>query len=236
MQSTHATFCPSASFRLSPIGNPFAFFNCVKRLDTKKFRTMYSGGSLGRLSFFAFAWMPALLGILVICGESTPRMGADHTAVWLTRLCSPFMHVASVNLTEINHVLRKNGHFFGYGTLGMVFARGWLMFLGTRLRQTWTRLRLVAGGLGIVSTAVIASLDEIHQSFLPNRTACVSDVLLDTSGALLLVTILTACMLLRRHKAFQQLREVRDYRLWSARLGQFERSVLHPTLSRTSVS
>jgi VanZ family protein len=160
------------------------------------------------------AWVPAMLGLLIICGESTRVMGADHTMVWLSRLCMPLIHLANSDMVELNHVLRKCGHFFGYGTLGFIFAQGWLTFLLTRSRSlwahaTWARTRLVAAGLAVLSTAMVASMDEIHQSFLPNRTACVSDVLLDTSGAVLMLSFIAAVLLFQRRRALQERLQLR---------------------------
>ena len=168
----------------------------------------------------AAGWAPAVLGLFVICCESTRVMGADHTLVWLSRICSPLMHVASSNhvasphIVELNHVLRKSGHFFGYGMLGLVFMQGWQSLLLARLHQTWTRLRLLAGAVAVPSVALIASMDELHQSWLPNRTACTSDVLLDTSGAVLLITFVSLLFLLRRRRMLMQLTERRAVRQW----------------------
>ncbi len=43
--------------------------------------------------------------------------------------------------------------------------------------------RLQSTLLAIVSTAIVASCDEYHQTFLPGRTGSPYDVLLDTAGA-----------------------------------------------------
>lgn len=167
------------------------------------------------------AWLPALLGVLVICGESTRIMGADHTMVWLSRLCMPLVHLANPDMIELNHLLRKCGHFFGYGTLGLIFAQGWLTLLLSRSKPVWAHLawtqkRLRVAGLAVLSTAVVASMDELHQSFLPNRTACVSDVLLDTLGAVLMLALVAAVLLLRRKRALQERLQTRVSRQWIA--------------------
>ena len=166
-------------------------------------------------SQIAAAWLPALFGVLVICCESTRVMGADHTTLWLSRLCSPLMQIATAKLVELNHVLRKCGHFFGYGTLGLVFLRGWLSLLLTRHR-TWTKARWFAGGLAVLSVLLIASMDELHQSMLPNRTACVADVLLDTAGALFLISVASLVTVLRRRRMLMRLLELRSNRHWQA--------------------
>ena len=53
------------------------------------------------------------------------------------------------------------------------------------LRNAVSRLNTeaVSHTLAITIAFLIASADELHQCFLPNRTGCFSDVLLDTAGA-----------------------------------------------------
>jgi VanZ family protein len=45
---------------------------------------------------------------------------------------------------------------------------------------TW---RIEASILSILSTAIVATGDEFHQTFIPSRTGTPVDVLLDTAGA-----------------------------------------------------
>ena len=68
------------------------------------------------------AWLPALMGIAVICGESTNTMGAGHTGIWLNQLFATMGH-PNGPIGLLNHLLRKGGHFTGYGLLGLCFAR-----------------------------------------------------------------------------------------------------------------
>ncbi|MEZ2348872.1 VanZ family protein [Terriglobus sp. RCC_193] len=144
------------------------------------------------------AWLPVLFGIAVICAESTNTMGANHTGIWLSQLAAWSGHPGGP-FALINHLLRKSGHFTGYGLLGIFFARGWYSVLRRRLVASWSTLRLRAAMFGILSTAVVASADEIHQIFLPTRGASVWDVLLDTSGAVVLNTLFLAFLAARRN-------------------------------------
>jgi VanZ family protein len=84
--------------------------------------------------------------------------------------------------TFIHHYIRKTGHFTGYGLLSVVCFRGFWM----TLRNTASRMKRTLGshGLALAATLFVASADEIHQTFLPNRTGTFSDVVLDTSGGL----------------------------------------------------
>ena len=83
----------------------------------------------------------------------------------------------------IHHLLRKTGHFTGYGTVCFTFLRAWLHTLDRRGPMTLLAWRLQSSILAIFSTAIVASCDEFHQSFLPDRTGTPVDVVLDTAGA-----------------------------------------------------
>lgn len=52
--------------------------------------------------------------------------------------------------------------------------------------------------LALLGTALIASSDELHQAFLPDRTGMFSDVLLDCSGALVMLSLLVAALVVSR--------------------------------------
>jgi VanZ family protein len=135
------------------------------------------------LKFWISAWLPVLIGIVVIAIESTETFGSNHTSVPLRRLWEALFGVVTDPRWEvIHHILRKCGHFFAYGFIGLAWLRAWWMSLPESHFMT-------DAGLALLGTALIASCDEFHQSFLPNRTASVYDVLLDCSGALVLELI-----------------------------------------------
>ena len=69
--------------------------------------------------------------------------------------------------------------------------------------------RLRAHGLAILATFLVASADEFHQSFLPNRTGQFSDVLLDTCGAAVLGLLLFLAMLAVERRRQTRTRTVR---------------------------
>lgn len=135
------------------------------------------------------AWLPVLLLISLLALESTAAFGSDHTSAPLHTLFH-FLFGSSIDRhwAYTHHLLRKTGHFAGYGMLSLVFFRGFRL----TLRNTALRLHsaLASHSLAIAATFLIACADEIHQSFLPNRTGCFSDVLLDTAGALTLQALL----------------------------------------------
>lgn len=130
--------------------------------------------------FWIRAWLPVALGIAVIMVESTEFMGADHTSKPLRTVYEAlFGPLSDARWIVVHHYIRKCGHFVGYGLIGLAWLRAWWM--------TLPHSRFIPdAGLALLGTAVIASLDEYHQSFLPNRTASPWDVLLDCCGALTL--------------------------------------------------
>ncbi len=143
------------------------------------------------------AWVPALLAVTVICFESQNGLGALQTWTWISELTHQTSHPGDA-IWELNHILRKSGHFTGYGLLGLCFFSGWLSMLRRRLATTWRGLRLRALACGVGSAFVVASCDEIHQIFLPTRGASIWDVALDTSGAITLSLIAFAYLVMRR--------------------------------------
>jgi VanZ family protein len=133
--------------------------------------------------YWISAWLPVAAAVCVIVIESTSEFGADHTNRPLRWLWEHiFGQVSNARWAMLHHHLRKTGHFLGYGTMGLLWLRAWWMTLP---RAAF----LLDALLALVATAAVASLDEFHQSFLPNRTGIPSDVLLDCSGALAILLL-----------------------------------------------
>jgi VanZ family protein len=129
-------------------------------------------------------WSPVVIAIAVITIESTDTFSARNTSGWLR----PFFEHILGRFTDsswdsFHHYLRKSGHFVGYGTVAFTFLRAWLYTLAQRGRTTLVAWRLESSILAILSTAIVASADEFHQTFIPSRTGTPIDVLLDTCGA-----------------------------------------------------
>jgi len=156
---------------------------------------------LGRASGLISTWLPVAIGLAIIVIESTDGLSAEKTSHFLR----PFFAWLFGPMTDehwqvFHHILRKCGHFVGYGSLGIAWLRAWLRTLATRLQWTQAAWRLRAAALGVVCTFLTASADEYHQTFLPSRTGQFSDVLLDTCGALIFTSIV-AIFWWRQHSA-----------------------------------
>ena len=146
------------------------------------------------LRYWFSAWTPVALGMVVIALESTELMGADHTSHplrWLYEFI--FGHVADARWEVLHHFIRKSGHFLGYGAIGLAWLRAWWM--------TLPHSRFLPDAvLALLGTALVASADEYHQTFLPNRTGSAWDVLLDCSGAITLQLLVYVFMRIFRPK------------------------------------
>ena len=133
--------------------------------------------------FWLSAWGPVAVGVGVIAMESTPTFGSDRTSGPLRWLVQLFIGAIGDTAWDLlHHYIRKTGHFVGYGTLGLLWLRAWRMSLpGARF--------LSAAVLALLGTALVASWDEWHQTFLPNRTGTPWDVVLDCCGAAIMLLI-----------------------------------------------
>ena len=133
-------------------------------------------------------WLPVLAFTMVFAVESTPYLGADRTSAPLQRIAEAvFGYNACVHWDMIHHIIRKTGHFMGFGIFSLICFRSfWMTWqnVARHLRQ------LLAYGFAILATFLVAGADELHQSFLPNRTGQFSDVLLDCCGAATLCFVL----------------------------------------------
>lgn len=81
---------------------------------------------------------------------------------------------------NLEHFIRKCAHFSIYASLGFC---SYLMFLS----YGHSPKRCIV--YGILFCFLYACSDEFHQSFVPERSAQFSDVLLDTCGATILIFI-----------------------------------------------
>ena len=142
--------------------------------------------------FWISAWLPVAVGIFLVAVESTPAFGADRTSHplrWFVQLF--FGPLSDATWDLLHHHLRKSGHFLGYGALGLAWLRAW--------RMTLPDARFLSpAGLALLGTALVASWDEWHQTFMPNRTGSPYDMLLDCCGAAFMTAIAYAYLRLFR--------------------------------------
>jgi VanZ family protein len=143
------------------------------------------------------AWIAAILWLIVIAIESTALASSENTS----RILYPLLHyLFKMDLERFDYwhfYIRKTGHVFGYGMLCFLLFRAW--------RATWPidsiKWSVRWAGLAVLGTAIVASLDEWHQSFIPTRTGRWQDAVIDTCGgiaALILIFLWWQVFLRRR--------------------------------------
>jgi VanZ family protein len=129
---------------------------------------------------FLFGWMPVGAWMLLIFIGSTSVLSAEHTSRFLV----PFLRwldptIAPETIAKVHFLLRKFGHLTEYAILATLLWRAW--------RLTSTGSIPVLASFGVA--ALFAVSDEIHQFFIPSRTASPRDVLIDAVGAALAIAL-----------------------------------------------
>lgn len=77
---------------------------------------------------------------------------------------------------KINYPVRKAAHATEYAVLGA------LVMLRCRCQFNWSRRRMLLVAWGF--STLYAATDEIHQIFVPGRACMITDVMIDSGGAL----------------------------------------------------
>jgi VanZ family protein len=153
-------------------------------------------------------WVPVFFGLSVIWMESTVTMGAANTGRWLLDICHALWGQTDTASFETVHILlRKLGHFTGYGILSVLFYRAWYVTVGLFWKGSRSGLRMEAAGLAVFCTFLVASMDEWHQSFLAGRVSSFHDVMIDTGGALVFTTLVMLLVARRRRRGLLEMVE-----------------------------
>jgi VanZ family protein len=134
-------------------------------------------------------WLPVILWMGVIFVASSDTGNFERSS----RFIGPLLHwlfptASAETIGQMHHFLRKAGHFTEYAILALLALRAFRM---SRPERSW----ILSAVLAMALSAAYAVTDELHQSFVPGRTAAVGDVLIDSAGA---VTAIAAAALWRR--------------------------------------
>lgn len=123
--------------------------------------------SLGK--FFKI-WYPSLvIAIIIFIMSSFPAADSNKQSGLIINAIT-FLFPNLKNVDFLVTLVRKTAHFTEYAILGFLTARGFKL----SNKSPW---------FSIIACCLYASTDEIHQSFIPGRSAEFKDVALDTAGA-----------------------------------------------------
>jgi VanZ family protein len=132
-------------------------------------------------------WTAAVLWLGLIAVESTNLLSAANTSRILYPIFHFFTGVDPVRFVLWDYYIRKIGHFVGYFGLSVLLFRAWRATLPFASPSRWS---MQWASISFFMTALVASLDEWHQTYLTSRTGSLHDVLLDSSAALIAQIIL----------------------------------------------
>ena len=155
------------------------------------------------------AWIPVLLSLVFVRFTSTSFMGGGHTQVWLQDVWRVVLGSWHWDLTgPVNEIGRKVGHFLGYGTIGLIFRNAWHTSIRAGIMRIGESLATIQGmvsvsALSVLATFIVASLDELHQRYVPGRVSSFHDVMVDTAGAISLNAVFLTVRAARRRNALK---------------------------------
>ncbi len=124
-------------------------------------------------------WLPAIMAMgfvfLLSCGVFSSR---NSTALlrWAASFFLPSM--SPMELYSVNYCCRKIAHLLGYFVLGLLLFRAFRGGSNSGFSWRWPFYALAV-------VVLWAAGDELHQSFLPTRTASLRDVGFDAVGGIL---------------------------------------------------
>ena len=131
-----------------------------------------------------FLLLTVLLAGVIFYMSSEPATESGERSTTIAAEILPLVHPAfetlppeeqKAVLSSADHILRKTAHFCVYGMLGVLLLLYSLCFAA---KPPAHMLR------ALLAATVYAASDEIHQAFVPGRGSAVTDVLLDSAGAL----------------------------------------------------
>ena len=122
-------------------------------------------------------WLPAILWAAVLLSASGDAFSSTHSADWIGEIIIRFVgHPLPPRQFNLLHfLLRKVAHLTAY------FIAGALFFRAVRAGAAGWRRRWAVTAVALA--AVVATLDEWHQVFVPSRGGTPWDVLIDLAGA-----------------------------------------------------
>ena len=132
-------------------------------------------------SFLNYWLLPLAWMSLIFLGSSDSRSYKHSTGLVEPLLHWLFPHMSQAHIEALHHIIRKCAHLTEYAILGLILWRAVRKPIRHDPRPWNWRQALIA----IAIVFFYASTDEIHQIFVPTRTALVSDVFIDTTGAII---------------------------------------------------
>ncbi len=124
-------------------------------------------------------WLPVMLWLSFVFFMSTGTFAAENTfSLVRAVLASLFPRLRLDQIAAIHGVIRKAAHVFEYFILGFLLLRAFRDDPQAGWKWRWSFFAMA-------SVVLWALGDEFHQSFVPTRTAPMTDVAIGTVGGAL---------------------------------------------------
>lgn len=136
-------------------------------------------------------WMALIFSLSHQPASESGEMSSGITEMVMETV-EQILPVAETDFDQLEHIIRKNAHFFIYLILGILVIHA----SGGSGSHSFKRI-----GLAVGICILYAMSDEFHQLFISGRSGEFRDVLIDSSGASLgIILYWFAGKMLRRNK------------------------------------
>lgn len=147
------------------------------------------------LTLSIILWM----AIVIFYLSHQPASSSNDLSTGITEVILNFFHLVTpwieIDVEFVNHIVRKNAHFFAYLILGLLTMSAIRHVQNIRLKEMHVaskriikilkrKQRYQAFFFSVLICLSYAISDEIHQLFVPGRSGEVKDVMIDTCGAI----------------------------------------------------
>lgn len=147
---------------------------------------------------FARYWLPLLIWMSVIFSASADTQSTQRTSRFLEPLLRwVWPDIPPDAVEAVRWSVRKAAHVTEYAMLVWL----WWRALWRPVRHDVRPWSWRVAGLALLAVVLYAATDEWHQSFVPNRTGALRDVMIDTAGGCVGLGVLW--LLHRRRRAGQ---------------------------------
>jgi VanZ family protein len=138
-----------------------------------------------RKLMYLLPWLIVVIWMLLIFNlSSQPVQNSDKLSIGVTEKVVETVEKVTpkteLNLDSLNHIVRKNAHFFIYLALAI-----WVQIALRINRAIGIKRLLIVIGICVL----YAISDEYHQLFVAGRGAQVKDVFIDSAGAIVGIVI-----------------------------------------------
>ncbi len=129
-------------------------------------------------------WLPLFLWMVLISLFSTDSFSNDNTGSFIEPILRAVLgrSFSEEAFDLIHYLIRKSSHVIEYAILGGL----WYRAVNPGLRGWSRKVAIAACALSVV----YAALDEFHQAFTSEREGSPLDVMIDSAGVLVALTII----------------------------------------------